>query len=174
MAGILDAQTETVRTYAKMRGLELVKILREEGVSAGKKLETRPQGSELVRLVKARKVQHVIALKLDRLFRSTIDALSNVEIWDKRGIALHLVDFGGQTIDTSSATGKMFLTMTAGFAEMERNLTAERTRAALRHKRDHENVYNPDSTARLRPRWGPAGRKPGGNEDCPADIQNAG
>jgi DNA invertase Pin-like site-specific DNA recombinase len=32
--------------------------------------------------------------------------------------------------------GKMFLTMAAGFAEMERNLIAERTRAALERKRE--------------------------------------
>jgi DNA invertase Pin-like site-specific DNA recombinase len=49
-------------------------------------------------------------------------------------VGLHLVDLGGSAIDTGSATGKMFLTMLAGFAEFERNLTSERTRLALAHK----------------------------------------
>jgi DNA invertase Pin-like site-specific DNA recombinase len=37
----------------------------------------------------------------------------------------------------------MFLTMLAGFAEMERRLTAERITAALRHKKGHGQVYGP-------------------------------
>ena len=43
---------------------------------------------------------------------------------------------GGASIDTASAMGRMFLTMAAGFAEMERTLTAERTTAALSRKRE--------------------------------------
>ena len=32
------------------------------------------------------------------------------------------MDVGGQTINTAAAIGRMFLTMVAGFAELERNL----------------------------------------------------
>jgi DNA invertase Pin-like site-specific DNA recombinase len=38
---------------------------------------------------------------------------------------------GGQTLNTATAMGRMFLTMTVAFAELERNLIAERTQAAL-------------------------------------------
>ena len=41
---------------------------------------------------------------------------------------------GGQAINSKSAMGKMFLTMMAGFAELERNVIAERTSVALQHK----------------------------------------
>lgn len=51
------------------------------------------------------------------------------------GVALHLIDLGGQAIDTRSAAGHFFLTVMAGAAEMERNLVRERTRTALDHKR---------------------------------------
>ena len=37
----------------------------------------------------------------------------------KTGIALHLVDVGGETINTAAAMGRMFPTMMAGFAELE-------------------------------------------------------
>lgn len=37
--------------------------------------------------------------------------------------------------------GRMFLTMMAGFAELERNLIAERTATALQHKKSHREVY---------------------------------
>ena len=47
---------------------------------------------------------------------------------------------GGQAIDTSSAMGRMFLTMAAGFAELERNLISERTKTALQHKRKNGHL----------------------------------
>ena len=69
---------------------------------------------------------HIITTKLDRLFRDCEDALKMSRHWDRAGVALHILDMGGQAIDTSTAIGRMFLTMTAGFAEFERNQTSER------------------------------------------------
>ena len=79
---------------------------------------------------------HVLAVKLDRLFRNALNCLQLVETWTQQGVGLHILDMGGNAVDTSSAMGKMFLTMAAGFAEMERNLIAERTKAALERKRE--------------------------------------
>lgn len=137
----LNAQEERLRAYCTAVGLEIVTLLREEGVSAAKPLAKRPQGTELLRLTASWQVRHVVAFKLDRLFRDAVDALDRSREWDKQGVALHLLDMGGQAIDTSSAMGRMFLTMAAGFAELERNAISERTRSALAHKRDHLQVY---------------------------------
>ena len=79
----LDAQEARVRAYAVMRGLELVEIFREEGVSAKTPLKKRPEGSKVVELLAKKKATHVIAVKLDRLFRNTADALSQSEQWDR-------------------------------------------------------------------------------------------
>jgi DNA invertase Pin-like site-specific DNA recombinase len=49
---------------------------------------------------------------------------------------------GGESVNTASSMGKMLITMLAGFAEFERNLIAERTTAALCHKKAHGEVYN--------------------------------
>ena len=84
----------------------------------------------------------MIALKLDRLFRDAADALETTRTWDRTGVSLHLIDVGGQAINTGTAMGRMFLTMMAGFAELERNLIAERTTAALQHKKRRGLVYN--------------------------------
>ena len=133
----LDAQEARIRAYATMRGLELMNVVVDAGVSAGKyTLEQREGGQRVLAAVRSRTVRHVIALKLDRLFRNTIDCLSTVHAWDKAGVSCHLIDMGGASIDTASAMGRMFLTMAAGFAEMERTLTAERTTAALSRKRE--------------------------------------
>ena len=131
----LEAQEERLRAYCQMQGLDVEAVLIEEGVSATKPLHARPMGSKLVEMVKNGTVQHVVALKLDRLFRSSVDALSVTSEWDKNGIALHLVDMGGQSINTASAMGRMMLTMMAGFAQFERDLISERTTAALQHKK---------------------------------------
>lgn len=131
----LEGQRAQIEAYCQMRGLHLVDVVVDAGVSGGKPLEERDGGSQLLRLARSRKVSGVVAVKLDRLFRSARDCLATVEAWEKARVALHLLDLGGQSIDTGSAMGKMFLTMAAGFAELERNLVAERTQAALAHKK---------------------------------------
>jgi len=139
----LDAQKERLTAYATANGLTVAGILREEAISGTIPLADRPEGEKLTQMVNSGQVRHVIALKLDRLFRSAVDALSTTAEWDKHGIALHLVDMGGQSLNTGSAMGRMMLTMMAGFAQFERDLTAERTTSALAHKKANGQAYSP-------------------------------
>jgi len=132
----LAAQEAALRAYATFRGLEL-RIVVDAGVSAGKPLAARPGGAAVLRMVARREVSVVAAFKLDRLFRDCADCLATVREWDTAGVALHLLDLGGQALDTSSAMGRFFLTVMAGAAELERNQIRERTRTALAHKRDN-------------------------------------
>jgi len=141
----LDPQEERIRAYCRMSGLSLglslASVIREEGVTAAKSLASRPGGQQITATIATKRVQHIVALKLDRLFRDAVDALNQTRAWDRAGIALHLVDMGGQTLNTATAMGRMFLTMTAAFAELERNLIAERTQAALLYKKSKRLVY---------------------------------
>lgn len=139
----LAAQEERLRAYCTMRGLTIVATIRDEGVSAFKHLDKRPGGSELLQMIASGKAGHVVALKLDRLFRNASDALTTTEAWQRTGVALHLVDLGGSAMDTASSTGRMMLTMLAGFAEFERALISERTSRALEYKRDQRQAYAP-------------------------------
>ena len=129
----IEAQKAAIEAYCKMRGLDLVQVITDPGISASKPLATRPGGAAL--LTSLTGVNNVIAYKLDRLFRDAVDCLTTTQAWDKAGVAMHLIDMGGQAIDTSTAMGRFFLTVLAGAAEMERNLVRERTRAAMDHKR---------------------------------------
>ena len=104
----LEAQEERLRAYCKMGGLEIVEMIREEGVSATKPLRERPGGEILTRLINTGKANSVVALKLDRLFRNAEDALQQTREWDKKGVTLHLVDMGGQALNTQSAMGRFF------------------------------------------------------------------
>lgn len=139
----LDMQEERIRAYCLMRGYMLRSIVREEGVSGGRLFAARPGGAEVVATIRGHQAAHIVALKLDRLFRDAADALTRIRDWDRAGISLHLVDMGGSAIDTASAMGRMMLTILAGFAEWERNIISERTSAVLLHKRDQRQVYSP-------------------------------
>ena len=139
----LIAQREKVEAYCKLQGLELVAVIEDQGVSGAMALGDRPGGALLQAELKKHKARHVVALKLDRLFRDAADALVQTKAWDEQGIGLHLIDIGGQSINTSTAMGRMFLTMMSGFAELERNLISERTALALQSKKQRREVYAP-------------------------------
>jgi DNA invertase Pin-like site-specific DNA recombinase len=137
----LDAQEQRLRAYCQVAGLEVMELVREEGISASIPLAKRPAGAKLLEFI-GDGIGHVVCLKLDRLFRDAEDALRQTKAWDKAGIALHLVDMGGTSMNTASAMGRMFLTLMAGCAELERNLVAERTASVLAHKKQQGRVYN--------------------------------
>jgi site-specific DNA recombinase len=122
----LKSQEDQIRAYCTMKGIELAAVLVDAAVSGGKPLGLRPEGSKLHTMIKSGEVQAVIITKLDRGFRSASDCLNNVEAWEQKSIALHILNLGGQTIDTSTPTGKFFITVMAGAAELERNMIRER------------------------------------------------
>ncbi len=131
----MDVQTERIRAYCTLKGLVLLDIITDAGVSGGKPLASREGGQRLLNAIRKRRAEAVVLLKLDRGFRNATDCLSTVEQWDKAGIALHVIDLGGNAIDTTSAAGRFMLVILAGAAEMERNLTRERTKSAMAVKR---------------------------------------
>jgi len=138
----LEAQRSAIDAYARLKGLELVEIIADPGVSGGKPLAERPGGQRLVLALRKKEAQAVIALKLDRLFRSSLDALATLEAWQKAGISVHIVDMGGMPFDSASAVGKFLLSVLVATAEMERNLIRERTKAVLAFKKTNREVYN--------------------------------
>jgi len=126
----LEHQEAKVRAYASINDLELVEIICDEGAS-GKNLE-REGVKKLLNLVESGKVEAVIVYKLDRLSRKTLDTLGLIEIFEERGIAFHSIS---EKVDTKNAMGKFFFTIISALAQMERDLISERTKDALRHKR---------------------------------------
>jgi DNA invertase Pin-like site-specific DNA recombinase len=130
----LAAQEERIHSYCHLRGLELLEVIVDAGVSAAKPLAQRKGGIRLLSMLHSSEANTVVAFKLDRIFRNCAECLNVVEDWDKANIALHLIDLGGQAVDISSAMGRFFLTVMAGAAELERNQIRERTSMALQFK----------------------------------------
>lgn len=126
----VELQIQKIEAYCTMRDLVLAGVFVDEGVSGSTKMESRPAGKQALEAMAD--VDGVVIMKLDRAWRSASDALNTVEAWEKAGKALHIVDMGGQTLDTSTAGGKVFFTMLAGFAEFERKQIVERTTAVKR------------------------------------------
>ena len=134
----LDAQTEKIRAMTVVHGAELADIIVEAGESA--KTLNRPGMQRLLALVDSGEVNAVIVAKLDRLTRSVKDLCELLERFDRRGVALISV---AESLDTSSAAGRLVLNIMTAVSQWEREAIGERTRDALRHKRANgERVGN--------------------------------
>jgi DNA invertase Pin-like site-specific DNA recombinase len=94
----------------------------------------------LLALVDERKIDAVIVAKLDRLTRSVKDLCELLERFERRGVALISV---AESLDTSSAAGRLVLNIMTAVSQWEREAIGERTRDALSHKRRNgERVGN--------------------------------
>lgn len=79
-----------------------------------------------------RKGDTLVVWRLDRLGRSLLHLIEVINGLHKRKVGFKsLVD----AIDTQTATGQFFFHVTGAFAELERNLIRERTRAGLKAAR---------------------------------------
>src|SRR6266404_5081404 len=134
----LEAQEAKIRAMATVQGSELIDVIVDGGESA--KSLNRPGLQRLMALVNGGKVQAVIVAKLDRLTRSVKDLCSLLELFEKRNVALISV---AESLDTSSAAGRLVITIMGAVSQWEREAIGERTREALRHKRNNgERIGN--------------------------------
>jgi DNA invertase Pin-like site-specific DNA recombinase len=136
-------QAEKAAAYCSLRELDVLETLHDRATSAGKPFQQRPAAARVRDMVESGVVECIVALKLDRMFRDAVDCLTNVDVWDRHNVALHLLDMGGSAVDSRSAAGRFMLTVLAAAAEMERNRIGERTRDALRLKKGRREVYGP-------------------------------
>jgi DNA invertase Pin-like site-specific DNA recombinase len=129
----LDAQRQRIRAYCELHDLELAAVFDDPGVSGGKPLATRPAGRRLLEKARTTRPVVVVVARLDRLFRSVADAAQTIADFDKKGIKLVAVAEG---FDMTNPYGRAMAQMASVFAELERAMIRERTRAAMRVKRD--------------------------------------
>lgn len=107
-----------------MQGLPVNRAFVERGVSGSKPLGDRPQGAKLLATVKTGDV--VITAKLDRMFRSALDALAVLSQLKEYGVSLHMIDLGGDV--TGNGISKLVFTILSAVAEAERDRIRERVR----------------------------------------------
>lgn len=127
----LDVQQQQLAGYAQMNGLSLEHVFVERGVSGSKPLDERPEGSSLIAALKPGDT--VITPKLDRMFRSALDALHVLSAMKNGGISLHMIDLGGDV--TGNGVSKLVFTILSAVAEAERDRTRERITEVKRDQR---------------------------------------
>lgn len=135
----LEVQELRIRQYCEFQNLEIVDLLVDQGVSGFTEIYKRPAGKKLASLGD---VKHIVCIKPDRLFRNVKDSLITMDEWDKEGIALHLVDVGGVSLNTKTAIGRLMFTTIISFAQFERDITGERIKAVLNNKKSTGKVYS--------------------------------
>jgi DNA invertase Pin-like site-specific DNA recombinase len=86
-----------------------------------------------------------IVTKLDRLARNVTHLLEIVRVLDDKGVSLRILNLG---IDTSTATGKMMLTMLGAVAEFERSMLLERQREGVARAKKEGKYKGRAPTAR--------------------------
>ena len=99
-------------------------IYRDEGVSAVAR--ERPQF--IAALAALGSGDTLVIWKMDRAFRSLINALQVLEELEARGVNFHSLT---DAIDTTTPVGRFAYQITNAFAELERALIAERTKAGI-------------------------------------------
>jgi len=127
----LDVQQRVIAGYAHMHGMVIDKVFVERGVSGSKPLAERPQGAALLEQLQPGDV--VITARLDRMFRSALDALNVLGKLKERGISLHMIDLGGDT--TGNGVSKLVFTILSAVAEAERDRIRERVSEVKRDQR---------------------------------------
>lgn len=109
-------------------------VIYQEKVS-GKNADDRQELQKLLSTVQPG--DKIVFTKLDRFARSTVDALNIASELNQKGVAMVVLNFGGMQVDVSTPTGKLMLTMFAGFAEFEREIMLERQRAGIARAKAH-------------------------------------
>jgi len=92
----------------------------------------RPQLARLLRALEPG--DQIIVTRLDRLARSTLDLLNTIDVITKAGAQFR--SLADTWCDTTTAHGKLILTVLAGLSEFERSLIMARTQAGIDRARE--------------------------------------
>lgn len=124
------AQIEKLSDYARIMGWSVYKVYADDGIS-GKNIVDRPAINEMIKDIISSKVNTVLVFKVDRLTRNTKDLIELVELFNK-----HDCNFSSlmESIDTKTASGRMFLKIIGIFAEFERENIVERVKLGMERK----------------------------------------
>ena len=132
----IAAQEEALKNYCAVLGYEVLKVYKDEGISA-KDLKSRPAMQQLLKDAEAKKFAAIFIYKLDRFSRSLKDlilTIDQIKAWGIDFISLQ------DRIETASATGKLMFHIISAFAEFERNVIGERTKFGM-DKKAREGIF---------------------------------
>ena len=92
----------------------------------------------------------LVVTKLDRLARSARHLSELVDRLEGKGVALRILNFGGDAVDTRGATGRLMLNMFAAMAQFEREMMLERQREGIARAKAEGKYKGRKPTARAK------------------------
>lgn len=128
----LAVQEAKARAWAEAHDIEIVEVVVDEGQSA--KTLDRPGMKHVRELVSSGAVDGVLVHKLDRLTRSVADFGTLLDELEQHGCSLASVK---DSLDTSSAAGRLVVHIMVSVSQWEREVIAERTVEALAQAREN-------------------------------------
>jgi DNA invertase Pin-like site-specific DNA recombinase len=126
----LEAQLYDLRKLAAQRGFEVTREYCDRGISGSK--ARRPGLDAMMADARRGEFSVVLVAAFDRIARSTKNFLEIVDELHELGAEFISAR---ESIDTSGAMGRMFITMISSIAELERSILGERIRAGMRRAR---------------------------------------
>jgi site-specific DNA recombinase len=125
----IAAQKERLTAFCTALGWNDYKFYVDEGVSG--KDTNRPQLQMLLDYIKAGSISTILVYRLDRFTRRVKDLHKMLEFLEEHKCAFKSAT---EPYDTSTAMGKLFITIVAALAEWETDNLSERVKMALEEK----------------------------------------
>ena len=123
----LPEQKERLEAFCKFKGYEIIDYYQDAGISA-KTGNHRPEFERLKDDIKAKKINTIVSLKLDRITRSIYDWENLIIFLDKNNAYL---DCANDEINTTTANGKMISRLLMSVSQNEIERTSERTKIGM-------------------------------------------
>jgi putative DNA-invertase from lambdoid prophage Rac len=136
----LAMQNRAMREYAVRRGWTIALQVREVNSGAAKR-EAREMAA------RRREIDVVLVWRLDRWGRSVTDLLATFQELGHLGVGFVSLT---EALDLTTPAGRAMAGLLAIFAEFEREILRERTRAGLAHARENGKRLGRPATVALR------------------------
>jgi site-specific DNA recombinase len=135
----IEAQKERIKAYCKAKNIELVATYEDLGVSGTSDPNNREGMAAALSSIQKGLADTLIVVKNDRVARRATYQKDVIYGLTENGFGYVSIS---ENVDTSTASGKLFLSMLAEFAEYEVELIRERTRSAIQHLKDTGQAHN--------------------------------